>query len=79
MEKIKDENLNKRYFLVNYVADGDCAIHRRIGTFNCVIRDGYLNRKELFKIMDKQFGIKNPAILSIIELSESDYNDFIKE
>lgn len=46
MEKIKDENLNKRYFLVNYVADGDCAIHRRIGTFNCVIRDGYLNRKK---------------------------------
>ena len=29
--------------------------------------------------MDKQFSIKNPAILSIIELSESDYNDFIKE
>ena len=32
-----------------------------------------------YKIMDKQFSIKNPAILSIIELSESDYNDFIKE
>ena len=68
----------KRYFLVSYQfhLDGKDGF----GYSSHITKGGYINLKDFTNLKEKTLGkTASIVILNIMELNESDYNDFIKE
>lgn len=67
----------KRYFIVFYI--GGVGTLTVTGQMNFIVYGGYLERSEVIKqICETTEGLEDAVLTNIIELSEADYNDWIK-
>ena len=73
----------KRYFVIFYTCSRTDTNGYTIGWCTFVSQDGrYVNKKEIENFVKSWKGnenIKDIVITNILELSESDFQDFIKE
>jgi len=72
---------NKRYFLLFYIASApkEGLTATATGCHVFWTKKGYLNKDEVVKLLKKENpGMFNIVTTNIIELNESDYNDWIK-
>jgi len=65
---------DKRYFLVSYNVNGNNS-----GLAALISEKGYVRKTSIDKHINKHFGSTNYSIISIMELSEWDYKDFLYE
>ena len=68
---------SKRYFLVFYKGYSDTSIIEGMHTFE--FKNCYLNLGLTIERLKKSNGLQKVTITNIIELNESDYNDFTAE
>lgn len=67
----------KRYFIVSYI--GSIGLERTIGQIGFITTGYYLNRKLTKNLISKKIeNINNIVIINIIELSKSDYKDWVE-
>lgn len=67
-----------RYFIVTYSAN-DKKGASLSGMATSVVNEGYLNEKSFREDACEKQDLKTLTITNIIELNESDYNDFTKK
>ncbi len=67
-----------RYFIVTYVGNNNEG-SSMTGSATSKVPEGYLNQSEFCEDIRIDQGLKVVIITNIIELNESDYNDWIKD
>ena len=75
MKEKKETNKN-RYFIVNYFYNSENR--PGIGSEAIYTNGCYVNKKNFIESIESKFKYGNISIISISELNENDYNDFIK-
>lgn len=67
-----------RYFIIFYAAVNSGG--KSVESFSIVEKEkGYFNFKEFCSGIEEERKLKYISLRNIVELNESDYNDFIKE
>jgi hypothetical protein len=74
-ENIKKET-NKRYFIVFY--NGNRGSEGSIGNILFDTENGFLSLNTVVKLIKENINLTECVITNIIELTEQDYNDWIK-
>ena len=66
-----------RYFIINFEYQ-DLSIHLEYGQV-CMCYNHYVNRQEFIESIKKKYKVGYVIITNIIELSEKDWNQFLKK
>lgn len=79
LSNVYSSEVTKRYFFVSYSASD--GVSNTQGSIWFVKNDGYINRNQTLKLIKEGLFEQNWTVIirNIIEMNESDFNDFAKE
>jgi Rnl2 family RNA ligase len=69
----------RRYFMVFYTGNAPVGTTGQSIGYASLFKDGFLNQESLIKDIEKISGINSPVLTNFIEITESDYNEWLRK
>ena len=69
----------RRYFMVFYTGNAPVGTTGKSIGYASLYKEGFLNQESLIKDIEKISGINSPVLTNFIEITESDYNEWLRK